>query len=428
MKKNYGWIICAVCALVLFCNAGLGHTGFSVYQPYLLSIGGLTNTQSSMVIMCRTIFAIIGMLCVEKLIARFEVRIVMSAALVVCAAGFLIFSLSSTLFAGYCFGSALTGLATGIGGMISVSIIITRWFRAHSGLAIGICMAATGLSSVVASPVATNLIENRSLRFSFTIESAFIFLIAIIAFVLLRNSPESAGMEPVVGNKKDKKNSKNVGFASHPMPKNLYYVMALGILLFGIPANISGTHLGVLYSTQGFSTHQISVLVAQFGAFLAIGKCTYGFISDKIGTFKASLLMYIFTALGSVLLCISANGPFAFIIAEMGAIMVGFGMAVTTVSSSIYAMQISTKEQYVRVLSRFQLYSLLGSVFFGPVPGMIADRTGSYIPCFWILFLLVIVSSSMLLISYRKIIRRDNALTEADNEEASIENNVQVSE
>ena len=41
-KKKYRWVICAGCTLMFFCTAGLGMTGFTVYQPYLISDGGLT--------------------------------------------------------------------------------------------------------------------------------------------------------------------------------------------------------------------------------------------------------------------------------------------------------------------------------------------------------------------------------------------------
>ena len=47
LGENYGWAICAACLIVLFCNSGLNTTGFAAYQPYLIKLGGLTNTQSS---------------------------------------------------------------------------------------------------------------------------------------------------------------------------------------------------------------------------------------------------------------------------------------------------------------------------------------------------------------------------------------------
>lgn len=93
-KKQYGWAICMACALQLFCVSGLATTGFSAYRPYLITIGGLTNTQASTVVLFRNLFGLFSMLAVTPLIRRFEVRRLVACAMVICGLSFFVFGIS----------------------------------------------------------------------------------------------------------------------------------------------------------------------------------------------------------------------------------------------------------------------------------------------------------------------------------------------
>ena len=67
----------------------------------------------------------------------------------------------------------------------------------------------------------------------------------------------------------------------------------------------------------------------------------------------------------------------------------------------------ATGEQYAKTVTKFQLGFNLGALLFGRVPGMIADRTGSYVGAYRIMTLIAAVSSAVLLITYRRIQRED---------------------
>lgn len=399
---NYGWVICFACALLLFCTGGLATTGFAVYQPYLINIGGLTNTQSSTMLMFRTMFTLLGMLTTRRLIARFEVRRVVTAACFVCGAAFLVYAFSSNVYL-YFAGASLAGFALGCGGMIPVSILISRWFNEHRGLALGICMAATGLSSIVASPVITMLVQLFSLRTAFLAEAGFIMLAAVVVYSLLYSKPSCINARPVG---RYQTNSAKT-YAAHNASKGLYFLMTAGIMLFGIPSNTISSHISVLYQSVGFSSAQIAVLVSIVGGLLAFGKCIYGLISDKLGLFRASAFLYAMLLVGAGMCCLADRLRFPAACAASA--FTGFGLAVLSVSISMYASSISTEAEYAHTVTRFQIVSTLGSMLFGPVPGMIADRTGSYIPAFVVLFCTALTAAALLLATFRKIRMEDMA-------------------
>ncbi len=398
--SNYGWVICGMSALLLFCTVGLCSTGFSIYSPYLIRIGGLTNTQASSVVLFRNLFSVVTMLFTGRLIDRWEVKRVITAALILCGASFFLYS-SATGFPVYCLASSVSGVSIGLGGMIPASILISRWFNEHRGLALGICMAATGLSSIVAAPVITLLIQAHSLSFAFICEGVFILVCALIVHKFTYSLPGCVHTRPIGAH------HTNVSklYAAHETSAKLYFLMMLGIFLFGVSANTLTSHVSVLYNAAGYDAATVALLLAIYGLFLAIGKCSYGAIADKIGTTRASILLYIMTLVGCGLACLAESK--ILILAYLSVVTMSFGLAVTTVSTSMYASGISTEKEYSHTVARFNVLSTAGGLVFGAVPGMIADRTGSYVPAFVILFVITIVAIIILISTYSRIREED---------------------
>ena len=124
----YRWIICAACTLALFCTGGLLVTGINVYTPYLISEGGLTNSQVSVILMVRNLLTLVSMFLVVPMIRRFDLRLSMTIALGIAAVAFALFSVAGG-FGMFCAAMAFAGLAYGLGGMVSVSVIIKRWSK-----------------------------------------------------------------------------------------------------------------------------------------------------------------------------------------------------------------------------------------------------------------------------------------------------------
>ena len=111
--------------------------------------------------------------------------------------------------------------------------------------------------------------------------------------------------------------------------------------------------------------------------------------------------------------CLAPNGSLP--MAAAAACLTGFGLAVTTVSASVYASKISTEAEYGHTLTRFQTCSSLGALIFGPVPGIIADRTGSYVPAFVLMLCIAVIAVVILLYSYKTIRKQDIAFIMHEN-------------
>lgn len=397
---HYAWFICIGATLLMFCTSGLGSTAFAAYLPYLVSIKELANVQISLIVFIRSLFGVIGMFFVNALLYRFEIRRVVTAGVFICALAFVVFSLADG-FAGYCAAAAVAGMAYGIGGMVPASILISRWFNEHRGLALGIVMASTGVSTFVAAPVITLLVEHVSLQSAFLIEAAFIAVCGAAIWLLVRSEPECLHTQPLGTDKV----SSSETYANNTADRPLIFIMTFGWLILGAAVNNLHSHLSVLYQSVGFTSGQISTVISLFGISLAVGKCCCGQLTDRIGVFWACMILYVSSAAGVAICCMARNTGFT--VACFGVILVGFGVAVGSVATSTYAVEAATAEDYPKIVSRFQTMQTLGGLAFATAPGYLADLTGDYIFSYVLMLILVVISAAILQGGYLVIRRRD---------------------
>ena len=170
-RVHYGWLVCLGCALLLFCTSGLSVNTFTVYQPYILEQNHFTNAQSSMILMVRNVFSLLSMLLAGIYYRHLSLRQGMGLAGLLTTAGFVFFALSRSYFA-YCLSGAVIGLAYGVGTMIPISIVLEHWFVQKRTMAISLCSAVTGLSTLGIPTLLTELIERQGLRFAFLMNAA----------------------------------------------------------------------------------------------------------------------------------------------------------------------------------------------------------------------------------------------------------------
>ena len=167
MKKlHYGWSVCLGCAMILFCTSGLAINTFTIYQPFILSQNGFTNTQSSAILTVRSLMCFLSMFLTGPYYRRLSLRTGMSLAGAVTAAGFALFGFARN-FPSYCVSAAAVGLGYGLGTMIPIAMLMERWFFRKRTLALGLCSSVTGFSPLGIPTLLIRLIERLGLRAPF---------------------------------------------------------------------------------------------------------------------------------------------------------------------------------------------------------------------------------------------------------------------
>lgn len=400
-KPEYGWVVCGACAMVLFCTNGLATTGFAAYQPYFISVGGLSNTQASSLLTIRQLLGAVVISLIPRLTWLFRLRTMAVSGMMACGSSFVLYGLSRS-YPGYCIGATFAGIGYGLSGTVLITTIISRWFNEHRGLAMGICMAATGLSATVATPYITAMVRSTTLQKTFIVEGVFIFVLAVLVCMLLREQPDRIHTFPVG----EVHEAVAQAFARHSPAPKLYYRLIVGYFLVSFVGIVLHPHLSVLFKTSGFTDAEVSWFLSTSGIAILLGKCMYGELADKIGTYRATWILYGLLALGISTSCVSAVSG-SFLLAETSMVLMGLGLPIGSLSLPLYSAAISVEGQYTKTVTQLHLMTTLGGLAFGVVPGMIADHTGSYLPAF-VLMLVTCIVCAVLLQSTYLAIRRDD--------------------
>lgn len=422
LKSHYEKVICACCFLLLFTNVGLASTSFSVYQPYLVELPGVGHSGGSVIISVRTFVSLLAMFLVARYYEKLDCRVGVGIASMLIACGFATYALSTSSFWGLCFGSVLTGLGYGLGGMVASTMLLGRWFKDHVATAAGIAAVGSGVAAVVIPPAVVALEASFSLSAAFAAEGLLALCAAGLLFVVLRNQPKDMGLQPYTDPKLkvDSQQSKQskARISRNLSPKMLPLVF-VAMIFVGCVSVGGSNYLAVLFTSEGFAAEYAALLVSVSGACLTVSKLFTGVVFDRIGTQKGSLLFFLLFIAGLALLCLSDMGNPN--LALGGVVLYGLGLALGTVGISIWSIELAPRGQQVKTIKNFQIAYALGGFVFTFLPGFLTEATGTYLVSYALLLLMLVVATVIIVGLYVVL---DKRAARAFNEESEKLRNV----
>ncbi len=378
---------------------------FAIYQPFILNFNNFSNTESSMIITVRGIASFAALFLTAKFYQLFSLRVGMLVSSCIVALGFFIFGIAGNIVV-YCIAGALIGLGYGLGAMVPVAIVIKRWFYKRRATALGLCGAATGISTVGFPSLLTYSIETWGLQATFCFEGVFVVVIALLSFVLVRSRPEDKGLLPYGMSENEagasEVSSVNGSESAHDkkLDKKSWYILVPMLLCIGAMSNVAYSHLTVLMSENGFDPQVIALGIAVSGIALMLGKLAFGSMSDKVGTYAANYAFGALAFLGMVLFCLMGSSS---LLMFGGMALYGFGLAFTTVGLLSWPGDLSSGVEYEKNVRRFQIGYVAGGFVFGPLPGIVADFSGgSYLPSYAFFALCTLFIIALIQLVYRK--------------------------
>ena len=414
MKRfHYGWAVCAAATGLLFITMGTVSNGFSVYLPFILAERGLTNAQTSSLVTLRCLVSFFAMLGIGWYFRAFSIRIGTAIAAACAGIAFLLYSTAGD-YRTFCVGAAVSGLSYGFGSMIPVSILMARWFQTHRALALSICATGSGIATIVLPPVTTRLVEKLSMTGTFRIEAVFIFVLTAVIFLLLRNDPAEKGLAPYGQEPEETEKTDTSAPAEDASPARfrsltpkMWALMALVSLCMGGLANPGFSHLSVLFTSEGFSSMVVALIISGTGLAITLGKLLYGSTTDRIGGKRSSLLFGGLLLAGHILCCLTFTGSLILCVAIV--ICLGVGYPIATIGPSVWAGDMSSPDQYPKVVRRLQVIYALGALLFAGVPGILADRFGgTYIPAYILFSVFLALALLFIWLAYRENGKRTN--------------------
>src|SRR5699024_8662702 len=338
-----------------------------------------------------------------KLMNKFDTKLLLTAAIILQAGSYAVFGLMNSVWGWYIFAIPLA-----VGGVfitvIAGPVLINQWFKKRNGLALGIMGASVGLLGVIIQPVIGQLISSQGWRASYIIVGLGIIVIVVpIILFLLRKDPKSIGMLPYGADEKKDANNIEIGAEDRGISfadaKKSAAFFALIIFFFMITSFSSfAIHIPTYLINQGFDVGFAGNVMAAQMVGLFIGSLAFGYLTDKIGAKKTTLLAMIIGLISIVLLLFFAK--YAIVIA------IGVGLfGLVTASIGTLAPAITTElfgnRDYSQIYSTVSMGLAVASIVALPVYGYVFDLTGGYTAALYTIIVLLLISIACIIIGFR---------------------------
>ena len=407
--QPYRFTICALSTVMVFVCVGLVSNAFSICLPFIKKVHGFSNTQISLLATMKSVTSLLAMFAADRYYGRLGLKKGIALAMLSASLSFFIYGISSTPLL-YCAASALSGISYAMGGMIPASLLIRQWFPLKPAAALGIAASGSGIGSVLGPVTLLFLIENFGLSSAFLAQALAVAAVTLPIVALIReNTPEHTGIETAsvedfpeteVSSGSSRDCIHGGTLLHNRLSRREQLRILCGSFLIGVLGLTGFNYLSLLYTSAGHSAATVSFFLSLMGILLIAGKCSFGWIADRAGSFRTAALFCLFLCIGQLLCCFAPqSGRLLFGITFL---FLGMGLALASVGLSIMASDFCQVGNYATVLKNYQLSYALGGLVSSAVPGMLADRTGSYLPSYILFFILSIALFLFIIPVYRR--------------------------
>ena len=395
----YGWLVVAACFLVMGVSVGVVNNSNGVYvKPVCAEMGfsrGAMAMNNTIIAACQMAVAFLA----GRIYARFELKAVMRASGLVMGLGYMAYSQARNLWMFYAT-SLVVGLSQGLLVAVSVSMLITNWFHARRGTAMGIASMGSGVGGMICNPLAAQLIDAVGWRQTYLILGAGILLFVVPAcFFIIRTRPADMGLSPYGESREEEHPKAEEGLTARSARRTAqYWAMSVLGLVNGMSAVALVHNVTPHLSDVGFSTLTASAVASLSMGFLAVGKALVGYLYDKLGPRWASLLSNGAMLLGFVGMLLVPFRP------AIGLIVLGCGVggAFGAVATPILTEIMFGRKEFGAIIGSITAFGNIGAMV-GPVAvSSIYDVTGSYKPALFGVMLLMLAA----LVGYQWMLRR----------------------
>lgn len=189
----------------------------------------------------------------------------------------------------------------GVGSAYTAAVsCVQKWFPDKRGLATGIMVCSFGASTVVFSPVASNMLATLDVMTILRIFAIVFFIVVIIFVWFIKNPPEDFTSKAKASAKTPMAASQFT--ASEALHTKELYILVL-LMMFATPAYfILNPMLKSLAAVKGLTDAQAVIGVMVTGIASAAGRLVFPAISDAKGRKFSIYLLYIITIASTVLL------------------------------------------------------------------------------------------------------------------------------
>lgn len=373
---HYAWFILAGCCILQGASLGLINNCSGVFYSPVCEALGFEMGQFTLYRMLFSISSALAMPFVAASLRKYDIRLVLSAAAVVCGVCNMAMGAFSELWQWY-----VTGVIQGIGSsflcMIPAPIILGNWFHKKTGMAVGISAAFSGLMGMMGSSGLGFAIPAFGWRACYVGMGVLIMgFILPVALFILRYKPEDKGMRPygagaetMAASVSGKREKETVSvFLRQPF----FY-----IALIAYACAIASSYLNSFLTSCGLAAGLSMAMAAMMTTLALFGnmftKLFLGKASDTYGVIRTLEVSVLIAALGHVLLFLGSPAA-----VMAGSLLFGITMPLSSVLLPLFCRLFWKGEAYGAAYSYVSMAGTLMAAPFSMLFGQFYDMTDSY--------------------------------------------------
>ena len=371
------WRVVAAASLGLFFHFGsLLVNSFGVLLTTLCDAFQWTRGQVSLGFTLATLAAMVAMPLTGWLTDRFGAR----RPILVCTSVFgLLFALLSGLTPHLWHFYALFILLGLVGPGTSAvphASLITRWFTARRGLALGTAMCGTALGGVIWPTATQQLLARSGWRATYAILGAAVLLLAMpLLWAWLKEPPTSASALPQDTARPTTTSVTTGGLTrSEALQSPVLWLLMCAYCVVSASVQACMIHLAPMLKDRGMTPDSAALAASVLGMAGMSGRLGTGWLLDLLPAVRVPMLAFSVVAAGVFLLFAGASGSTAFVAAAL----IGFGYGAESATIPYLVSRYFGLRAFGELYSYLFITVPLGGAL-GPVMmGVGFDRTGSY--------------------------------------------------
>jgi MFS family permease len=313
---HWAWVIAAVSFVAILGAAGFRSVPGVMMNPLHHEFGWSHGVVGLAMSVNMTLFGLTAPFA-AALMDRFGVRPVLTAALVLIAAGSALSVTMTTTWQLVAFWGVLVGTGTGAISMGFVATISTRWFEERRGLVTGVLTAASATGQLIFLPVVAAVTERHGWRVASLIVAAAALSVVPLVLIFMRNYPQDKGLTAY--------GATTTAVAAVPASSfraafdglrigarvPAFWLLAGSFAICGMTTNgLIGTHFIPAASDHGMPTTVAAGLLATVGVLDVAGTIFSGWLTDRVDP-RLLLVVYYMGRGVSLLLLPSLLSPHA---------------------------------------------------------------------------------------------------------------------
>ena len=374
----YGWNVIAVAMVSQSITYGIGLFSFTFFiQPWMDEFN-TGRAETLLAVMAATLGLGAFSPFIGRAMDRLPIRWLVAAGGAVFALGLALLSQVTAVWQIIIIYAVFIGGGLALSGSIPGQTLAAKWFRGRRGFAVGVVTVGTSLGGFIMPPLTTYLIATSGWRSACLVLSVIAAIgIIPLALSIICNTPEEIGVEPDPDSNTSRASASRFSdihwTARSILRDRAFWIsilafMPISFILTGIQQNI-----GPLALDLDVQAVKASALMSIWAAMMALGKVTFGAMSDHFDN------RYLFWIQASVIIpcLVFLMGEPSFLELSIICGVLGASMGGTLpLVGSIIAARFGPRYfgQAMGLMMPFLTVSSLGYV----ATGWIRDTTGSY--------------------------------------------------